>query len=71
VHILDVLLEVLLFFCLLAALTGAIAMGIKTLAAFFRRNGNPRAHRIATAYVELRMSLSRGAHSLAGRLFQS
>jgi hypothetical protein len=46
-------------------------MGIKTLAAFFRRNGNPRAHRIATAYVELRMSLSRGAHSLAGRLFQS
>jgi hypothetical protein len=33
--------EVLLFFCLLAALTGAIAAGIKALLAFFRRNGNP------------------------------
>jgi hypothetical protein len=33
--------EVFLFFALLAALTGAIAMGIKTVLAFFRRNGNP------------------------------
>jgi len=34
------ILEVLLFFALLAALTGAIVMGIKTLLALFRRNGH-------------------------------
>ncbi len=35
------ILEILLFFALLAAVTGAIAVGVKTLMAFFHRNGNP------------------------------
>lgn len=35
------IIEVLLFFALLAALTGAIAAGIKALMTFFRRNGHP------------------------------
>ncbi len=34
------IIEVLVFFALLAALTGAIAMGVKTLMAFFHRNGH-------------------------------
>lgn len=35
------ILEVLIFFALLAALTGAIAAGIKALVAFFRRSSKP------------------------------
>lgn len=35
------ILEVLLFFALLAAVTAAIAAGVKTLMAFFHRNGDP------------------------------
>jgi hypothetical protein len=35
------ILEVLVFFALLAALTGAIAAGIKALLALFRRDGTP------------------------------
>jgi hypothetical protein len=33
------IIEILVFFALLAAVTGAIAAGIKALMAFFHRNG--------------------------------